>query len=251
MSDDAWYAFEVKHFVQSERRLIGALVALVVLLNIPMGWYVLYPLKLFSTWIHEMCHGVAALLIGGSISKVEIFSDGTGLAYTMRPTSLPLWFSSAWVASAGYVGTSVIGALMLFFRRRPRAGRMGLTILGALMVASAVLYIRNGFGFWTTLGLGIALATSGWSLSRGVSGWLYTFVAATCCLNAITSIQVLFSANLVVNGQSAGGSDAHSVADALWLPYWFWASLWIAFGLLVMYLGLRHALPAKAEPSGR
>ncbi len=236
----------MKKFLMSEQRLLTALVVLVVLLNVPYGRYVLYPLMIFSTWIHEMCHGIAAVIVGGSIVKLEVFPDGTGLAQTMRPTSA---FATAWVASAGYVGTSVIGALMMWFRKRKSAGKVGLTILGALMLLSVAFYVRNSFGIGAVLAIGLVLGVAGWSLKPELSGWLYTFVAATCCLNAITSIQVLFSSNLVVNGVAAGGSDAHTVAGALWLPYWFWAVIWIVFGVVVMLAALSKAVPATPVKS--
>lgn len=233
----------MKEFIRTERRLIVAVIAIVALLNVPYGRYIMYPLLLFSTWIHEMCHGVAAIVVGGSIAKVEVFPDGSGLAYTYRPATS---FAAAWVASAGYVGTSIIGATMLAFRQRRLAGRIGLTLLGVLMVLTVVLYVRNGFGMWSLLLIGFGLAAAGWTLSPDMSGWLYAFVAATCCLNAITSIRILFSPNLVIDGKPAGGSDAHTVAEALWLPYWFWASLWIALAGALMIGSLRYASKAAS-----
>ncbi|MFT7625898.1 MAG: hypothetical protein ACI9WU_005089 [Myxococcota bacterium] len=238
----------MKEFWQKEHRLILAVLGLVALLNVPYGQFVLYPLMLFSTWIHELCHGLAALILGGSIDQLEIFADGTGLARTYRPVSR---FATAWVASAGYVGTSVIGALMLWLRRKKGAGRFGLTFLGLAMVISAVLFVRNRFGLLSVLGIGVMLIGAGWYLQERFSGLIYTFVAATCCLNAFTSIKVLFSANLVVDGQPVGGSDAHTVAEALWLPHWFWASLWIALGLVLMFLVLRSPLKGRGSPAKR
>ena len=221
----------------SEKRLIFAALVLVALMNVPVGRYVLYPFMIFSTWIHEMCHGLAALIIGGSIDKLEVFPDGSGLAYTRRPANS---FAMAWVASAGYIGTAVIGSLMLLFRRRKRAGQIGLGLLAVAMILSVVLYIRNGFGMGSILAIGIALGAMS-MLREEISGWIYTFLAATCCLNAITSINVLFSANLMVDGKAAGGSDAHTVADALWLPYWFWAVVWVALAVVLTGASLYYA----------
>ena len=232
----------MKEFWSKEHRLILALLALVALLNVPYGRYALYPFMLFSTWIHEACHGVAAMLVGGEIVQLQIFADGSGLATSYLPNGT---FSRAWVVSAGYVGTSVLGALMLMFRRKPKAGRIGLTLIGVLIVLSVVLYVRNGFGIMSLLSLGLILTASGWFLPADISGGVYAFLASACCLNAITSIQILFGATLVVDGKPAGGSDAHTVADVLFLPYWFWASLWIVFGLAIMLLALRRPLKAS------
>jgi len=87
-----------------ERNLLIACGVLILLMNISTGRYVLYPFKIFSTWVHEMCHGLAAIFTGGYIAKLEIFGNGSGLAYTASKHSTV-------VSSAGYPGT---GTLPLF-----------------------------------------------------------------------------------------------------------------------------------------
>ncbi len=230
-------------FLKREGRLLLAAAALIVLMNVPYGRYVLYPFTIFSTWIHEMCHGLAAIVLGGSIREIEIFSDGSGLAYTARPTGR---IPTALVASAGYVGTAVIGGGMLLVRNRRHAGTVGLALLGGAMVLSTLLWVRNLFGVVATplLGVGLIVATRA---SAEWAGRLYTFLAVTCCLNAITSIRVLFGSNLVVAGKPAGSSDAQTVADALFLPAPVWAASW----MLLAFLLVGGALYSSREPPRR
>ncbi|HEY8141910.1 MAG TPA: M50 family metallopeptidase, partial [Kofleriaceae bacterium] len=40
------------------------------------------PLIYISTLVHELGHGVGALLVGGDFFKLEMWSDGSGVAYT-------------------------------------------------------------------------------------------------------------------------------------------------------------------------
>ena len=42
-----------------ERALVIALLASLVLWNLPFGGLVLYPFKLFATWLHELSHGLS------------------------------------------------------------------------------------------------------------------------------------------------------------------------------------------------
>ena len=220
----------MKEFLAREKRLLLAAAVLILLMNVPYGRYVLYPFTLFSTWIHEMCHGLAAIVLGGSIERIRIFSDGSGLAYTIRPVGR---IPTAIVASAGYVGTSVIGAGMLLARNRKHAGTVGLAILGSAMVASTLLWVRNPFGMIAIPVLGAGLIVAARASAEG-SGRLYAFLAVTCCLNAITSIRVLFGDHLVVGGKPAGSSDAHTVADALFLPAPVWASAWMILAFMLV-----------------
>jgi hypothetical protein len=50
----------VEHFLRKERNLLVAAVLLILCMNISTGRYVLYPFMIFSTWVHEMCHGTCA-----------------------------------------------------------------------------------------------------------------------------------------------------------------------------------------------
>ena len=231
-------------FFRSEGRLLVAVAVLLVLLNVPYGNYVLYPFALFGTWVHELCHALAALAVGGSVSQIEIFSDTSGLAWT-RPGGR---LAHAVVASAGYTGTALGGMLLLVFRRRALAGRIGLALLGVAMVLTAVVWVRNAFGTPAILVLGAALLAAGWKLPEELSGWLYTFLAAVTSLDAVTSIQTLFGSTHLVNG-APSSTDARTVGELLLIPWFAWASLWMVLALICAWIGLRHALPATSDPA--
>eukprot|EP00957_Ditylum_brightwellii_P134380 10244777-Ditylum_brightwellii.AAC.1 len=59
-----------------------------------------------------MHHGLAAIIIGGSVKWFNVYLDGSGLAYTMMPDVV---FNQVFVAGAGYQGTAVAGGIMLMF----------------------------------------------------------------------------------------------------------------------------------------
>ena len=42
--------------------LLGSVLVTGAVYTIPYGWYVAYPLVLFSTYVHEIAHGLAAAL---------------------------------------------------------------------------------------------------------------------------------------------------------------------------------------------
>jgi hypothetical protein len=180
----------VHRFVERERNLLIACVVLVVLLNFTEGRYILYPFKIFSTWVHEMSHGISAILMGGYISKLKIFKDGSGLAYT---SGVGNDFGRGIVASAGYCGTALMGCIMLLFRRTTLGPTIGTIGIGFALILSCAFWVRNTWGILTLLGEGFALLILGWKLPAHFLDNLYSFLAATCCLNAFESIQDLFS----------------------------------------------------------
>ena len=70
---------------RDDKVVIVLVVATVVLINVPYGEYVLYPFKLFATWIHESFHGLAALLgmLNSCASNVTVVNidNGFGAGY--------------------------------------------------------------------------------------------------------------------------------------------------------------------------
>jgi len=94
-----------------ERNTIITLVVMaaiiVIVWHIPYVKYILWPFKLVTVAFHEFCHAFMGLLTGAKIMAIEIDPE-TGGATTMaggvQCCTLP----------AGYVGSSLIGALLIF-----------------------------------------------------------------------------------------------------------------------------------------
>lgn len=219
-----------------DKRLLRSVILLIVLLNIPQGKYILYPFMIFSTWIHESFHGLAALSVGGKISWLNIYPNGSGLAYTALPVGNLHGLRRVWVAGAGYQGTAIVGGIMLIFRRTPLGARIGTAGLGIAILASCALFVRNVFGLVFLTTMGVVLTAAGWKLPPFWVGELYALLAATTCLNAITSIHTLF----FVTEQKIGGvvqsSDAMTMEEFTAVPNRVWALIWLvlAFGMTVL-----------------
>ena len=222
-------------------RLLLITIFIIVLMNIPVVQFAFYPFTIFSTWIHEVCHGVAAVMAGGRIAKLEIFADTSGLAYTSVPPD-----RRGFVVSAGYQGTAVTGCLLLLFRRTKRGPRTGTMALAFLMLLSVMLWIRNAFGMVFISVFGLILVIAAWRLPSTWMRNLYLFLAITTTMNAITSINNLFGSSHEVNGQKSS-TDAHTMADIKGGTSSLWAMIWLLLGILLMLLGIVFAIPGPDE----
>jgi len=239
-----------KKFLKRDKQLLKAIAAMVVLMNIETLSRVLYPFKIFSTWIHELSHGTAAILTGGGIEKIFIYPDTSGLAYTYTDGSD---FNRGFVASAGYTGTAVLGMTLLLFRRTYRGPTYGTIAIGVAILLSCVLYVRNTFALVFLPIMAIALMFCAWKLKAKYVGYLYSFLAATCSFNAIDNISELFGSVGYVNGEEAT-SDAHAVAmywggsNILWATFWFmFALVCSAVGLLLVFDGVTYKKELKSR----
>ena len=231
------------YYVQRDKQLIITIFVLVALLNFQEGRYVLYPFTILSTYVHEMCHGVTAVVLGGSISSLHIYKDGSGLAYT---TSDGTTWKRACIASAGYMGTALIGCCLILSRRTRLGPTVGLITIGVCILLSCLFLVRNTFGLLSLSLIGVVLIVCGWKLPASYVRYLYNFVAITCSLNAVTSIQELFQPGVgYVNGE-ARYSDAHTVADIVGVgTYWTYALLWLIFAIITCLIGILCAADYK------
>jgi Peptidase M50B-like len=191
---------------------------MLICMNIPYVKYLFYPFDIFSTWIHEMCHGIAGLMVGGKIDQLFIYPDTSGLAYIQLPAS-DSSNARAFVASAGYQGTAVVGFLLLVLRRTKRGPRSGLFLLAFWMMLSVALWIRNWFGIVMMIVLGLLFLLAAWKLSSAWMRALYTVICVTVSLNAIANCYELFGSSAYVNGQPSP-TDAHSMAELKGGAYW-------------------------------
>lgn len=139
-----------------KRLLVPLLLALVVYLF----WTTIFvwPLRLFVVLLHEVSHGLAAVLTGGRIVSIELSPAEGGLCTT----------AGGWpfvISSAGYLGSALFGALFLVLgvRGKPRSHRTVTALLGAALLALTLVYVRSAFGFGYGLVAGaLLLAVARW-----------------------------------------------------------------------------------------
>ena len=228
------------------RTLAIALLASLLLWQLPVGGVLLYPFKLLATWLHELSHGLMMIVTGNGLDRVVIYRDTSGLAYpvgTAGPTA------QAFIAAAGYMGTALWGAVLLVVTPTARAARVALLILAVLLGGTAILAVDapNGdrFGQLAIGAMGLAFAGAALALPGKWRLAVAHFIAAQSSVNALLDIRVLFRPNQIVNGMETGNkSDAHNMAAHTFGTHetwavWFWAATWLVWSLIVFYVGLR------------
>ena len=167
--------------------------------------------------------------------RLNIYPDGSGLANTVIPQGK---FQRAWVASAGYQSTAIVGGISLMFRRTNMGARIGTCGVGVLMPFTCILFVRNLFGLAVLVLMGTSLTLAGRYLPPFWIGELYALLAATMCLNAITSIRVLFMVTESNIGGVTNSSDAMTMQNITNIHYYVWATLWIMLALWMTAMGI-------------
>lgn len=133
---------ENRAYSSSQRDLALAGVAFMIALvlwQVQGLFFVTYPLRLFVTMIHELGHGLAAIVTGGEFVEFKVLSRGAGLAYTRGGSRLL-------VIPAGYVGAALFGAVLLILTHRTSYQRRVAIGVGILIGVLSLLYSGLSLG---------------------------------------------------------------------------------------------------------
>jgi len=192
-------------------------VAVVALWDTP----VIYPLKVLTVMLHEMCHALAALATGGKVLEIKTRWDESG-----HTLSRGGW---AWaIYPAGYLGTALLGAMAIVIRR-PVTQRGFMLALGAAYTLLHALY-----GDWRSLDFWVGVASG--AVLVGLS-----FAAEWLCdaaFNLLGIVLCLYSVHDVTSdllGAQVAQTDAGLLAR-------HWHAAWLARPIgavwVLMSLGL-------------
>lgn len=210
--------------------VIGLALATVLLMRLPLFGLLFYPFQLFGTFIHELSHGLAALLTGGGFERFAVHPDLSGVAYTRGGIALI-------VASAGYLGSALFGGALVWLAARGAPARTVLNWLGIGLGLLCLLFVRNLFG----IASGLVLAAGLWAAGRYLSAiWaegLLLFLAVQMMLNAVDSLFGL----LHISTFGGPHNDAAIMAGLTGIPALFWALLWTFTAIAILIWSLRSA----------
>ncbi len=116
--------------------LLGAAALAVMLWAIDPLRPLLLPLIYLNTHLHELCHGIMGVLTGARVDHIVVRADGSGYALMAGGSIIPM-------ASAGYVGTAVLGGILMAVARKGENARLALATLAGSLGFGMVLWVRG------------------------------------------------------------------------------------------------------------
>lgn len=185
------------------------------------------PFRLFVIVVHEVCHAAAALATGGIVIEMRTNWNEGGHTLT-QGGFFPI------ISAAGYVGSAIVGALLIYTSLSPLLQRFVLILVGASSMGMTMWYTPiGGLDFYLGIFGGLAL----------VMAALYsrlTAKATAIWMGVILCLYSLFDFYTDFGGQTEA-TDAGILArywGYAWLAYPIAAS-WVLVSLAVMYRSMR------------
>lgn len=189
--------------------------------------FLVYPFRIFVVFLHELSHGLAAVLTGGSIESIGLSFDEGGVCRTR----------GGWpfvILNAGYMGSLLWGALFLVLGERRTRARSVIAAIGVFTLLVTVVYVRTLFGFGYGILAGAAFLAVASKLRAEVSEMLLAAIGATSALYAVWDVasDVLF--------RHSNESDAAALAQLTHVPAIVWGLFWILLSLAVLGYVIRR-----------
>lgn len=212
-------------FLRGHWQLIALTIAVFALWSTP----VVLPLKLLVVFFHELSHGAAAILTGGSIESISVNFQQGGEAWTRGG-------SRFLILTAGYLGSLLIGATLLLAALKARADRAILAGLGVVLIVVLVLYVRDIPAAVICALTAAALLAAAKYLSEQICDLILRVIGLSSLIYVPYDI---FDDTL---RRSSLQSDARMLAEEIGGTTMIWGVLWLIISFAVIFMCLRRGL---------
>ena len=211
----------------------------VIITIVPIINLLNYPFRLLLTIVHELGHGIAAILTGGDFHNFIISPNGAGLAYT----------AGGWrfaVIPAGYLSVAIFAALLIMLGRSHRWSRLALGLIGGLMLLMSCWFGRPAepsfgalLGSFLTIFAGVLLGGVLVRVALKATAATIIFfthlIAIKAGFTAFADIFGLIGLNMSTNHPN----DALSMAQLTGIPAVIWALVWIVMAVAIIGLAIK------------
>lgn len=215
---------------RKQKRIIEILVLVAAAAVSLLLWdtFLIFPVKLFTVLIHEMSHGLTAIFSGGSVVSLDFGFDLSGRCVTTGG-------SPVLIASAGYLGSFIFGALLFYSAYDRKNGIWITSITATIMILFSVNFIGNTTLAFIALVYPAVLIISPRYFHPTLNSYLLKIFGMVSC------IYVLFDIRSDIFSSSVNQSDAQALADITSVPAAVWGGLWLVVSAVSIIFLFRYA----------
>lgn len=181
---------------------------------IPYGNYIVYPINLMVTFLHEFGHSLFALLTGWSVKSMQINTDGSGYAITAG------WWSSL-ILIGWYIGSAIFWNILLYiWFKKQKLSQYIIYLLSWLLIFSAIIWFNSIISTIILLLLAGLLILI--SKNKNYNSVVLQFLWITTLLHIIEDFNVWPKSDI-----SKFGDIFIVIPDFLWMIIWLIIVVWI------------------------
>lgn len=198
---------------------------------VPLFRPILTPLIYFNTHIHELCHALVGMATGGSVNQIVVEANGNGHALIAGGNMLL-------TASAGYVGSALVGAMMIAWSGTIRGAQSMLLTAAGFLAISMLLFVRGDVvGVLSGILWIAALGAAAKLLKDETRIFAAQFVGIQLCLTSVHAFFALFKLSISTEAMT----DAENLERVTRIPGTLWATAWFGIATVAMIAAFAYA----------
>jgi len=183
------------------------------LITIPFNW--------LESYFHEISHGLAALLTGGHVLRIQLFANGAGLCTTQGGIAFVISFS-------GYAGATLWGwGIFKLSSANQRAAQIFSVVIFILLVSSMVFWGRDLLTWFILAVLAVIFLLTIKLQKVHYLQLLMQLFGLLILLNSLSSPSYL------LDGRNLG--DGAALASITYIPEVVWVLIWFSIALFALY----------------
>ena len=220
----------LKRLTKQQKKNLELGIAIFISLLTILLWksIIIYPVKVFVVLLHEMSHGLAAILTGGKIIKIIITPELGGETVTTGGLKFI-------IASSGYLGSLFFGAMLFYSAYNKKFSMWFNTILSIMILLFTVNFLEGSFTIIFSLAFALLLFLS----PRVLNDLIHSY--AMKILGLISSLYILIDIKEDLITLRILPSDAQMLADITGIPAFVWGLLWLAVTAVIIYYMYRFS----------
>lgn len=193
--------------------LLAIVIKQLPLISIPFNW--------LESYFHEVSHGIAALLTGGNVLRIQLFANGAGLCTTQGGIDFVISF-------AGYAGATLWGWGIYRLSSIHQKAAQGFSLLVFFILVSSIIFWGRDLLTWLIL---------------GVLAALFLFTIKLKKIHYLQSLMQLFGLLILLNSLSSPAylldgrhlGDGAALASMTFIPEIIWVVIWFSIALLALF----------------
>jgi len=183
------------------------------LVSIPFNW--------LESYFHEISHGIAAMVTGGKILRIQLFANGAGLCTTQGGIALVVSFF-------GYAGATLWGWTIYKLSSSHQRVAQGFSVFVFLLIVSSIIFWGRDLLTWFILAVLAALFLLTIKLKK-----LYYLQRLMQLFGLLILLNSLFSPSYLLDGRNLG--DGAALATMTFIPEFVWVLIWFSLALAALY----------------
>lgn len=183
------------------------------LISIPFNW--------LESYFHEISHGIAAIITGGSVLRIQLFANGAGLCTTQGGLAFVISF-------AGYAGATLWGwGIYKLASIHQKAAQIFSMLIFVLLVISIIFWGRDVLT-WFILGVLATLFLLTIKLQK-----IHYLQRLMQLFGLLILLNSLSSPSYLLDGRHLG--DGAALASMTFIPEFIWVMIWFFITLFALY----------------